>query len=203
MTQTGVSWKNLPAGARIGTSSLRRQSQLKRSRPDLLFSPMRGNLDTRIRKLLDGEIDAIVLAAAGLHRMGWKEKITEYLPTDVSLPAIGQGALAIECRRDDIKMNEVIAFLNDPKTACEVAAERGLMIRLEGGCQTPIAGFALESGGEITLEGIVLNLTGTERIYAKKTAPIAEASHLGEQVAEMLLTQGADRILKEILESSL
>ncbi|MEK7286425.1 MAG: hydroxymethylbilane synthase [Nitrospirota bacterium] len=206
ITRDGVLWKDLPFGARIGTASLRRQSQLKRSRPDLLFFPLRGNLDTRLKKLFsgtsaaNGEMDAIVLAAAGLHRMGWKEKITEYLPAAISLPAIGQGALAIECRKDDAKVNAAIAFLNDSKSAAEIAAERALMIRLEGGCQTPIAGFALESNGEITLEGVVLSLDGTKRVHIKKTAPVACASDLGETVGEMLLAAGADVILREILD---
>ncbi len=198
MTRDKIGWVNLPAGSRVGTSSLRRQAQLKRSRPDLLFVPLRGNLDTRIRKLFDGEIDAIVLAAAGLNRMGWQDKITEHLAMDVSLPAIGQGALAIECRIEDKEVNAAIAFLNDPKTACEIAAERALLAGLEGGCQTPIAGFAEESSGEITLTGLVLNLDGTKIVRERQTAPIAKARALGTRVAESLLSQGADEILKSL-----
>lgn len=198
ITRDNIAWANLPSGSKIGTSSLRRQAQLKRSRPDFLFVPLRGNLDTRIRKLLNGEIDAIVLATAGLNRMGWQDKITEHLAMDVSLPAIGQGALAIECRTDDKEANAAIAFLNDPKTACEIAAERALLIKLEGGCQTPIAGFAEESAGEITLTALVLNLDGTKIVRERQTAPIAKARELGTRVAESLLSQGADEILKSL-----
>ena len=200
ITRDKIRWVNLPSGSQIGTSSLRRQAQLKRSRPDLLFFPLRGNLDTRLRKVSNGEIDAIVLAAAGLNRMGWQDKITEHLAMDVSLPAIGQGALAIECKIDDQQTNALIAFLNDPKTACEVEAERALLIRLEGGCQTPIAGFAEASSGEITLTGVVLNLDGTQIVRERQTAPIDKAAALGNQVAEALLSQGADLILKSLFD---
>jgi hydroxymethylbilane synthase len=195
-----IKWANLPPGSKIGTSSLRRQAQLKRSRPDCLFVPLRGNLDTRLRKLSNGEIDAIVLASAGLNRMGWQDKITEHLDMDISLPAIGQGALAIECRVGDQEMNTAIAFLNDSKTACEIEAERALLIRLSGGCQTPIAGFAEESLGEITLTGMVLNLSGTEMIQERQTAPVAHAFALGTRVADALLSRGGDRILKTLIE---
>lgn len=203
ITRNNITWANLPSGSKIGTSSLRRQAQLKRSRPDLLFAPLRGNLDTRIRKLSNGEIDAIVLATAGLNRMGWQDKITERLSVDVSLPAIGQGALAIECKIEDQQTNAAIAFLNDPKTACEIAAERALMIRLEGGCQTPIAGFAEESAGEITLTAVVLNLDGTQIVRERQTAPIAQAAALGTRVAEALLSHGGEEILKSLLEEVL
>jgi hydroxymethylbilane synthase len=199
ITRNNIAWANLPSGSKIGTSSLRRQAQLKRSRPDLLFFPLRGNLDTRLRKLLNGEIDAIVLATAGLNRMGWQDKITEYLSIDVSLPAIGQGALAIECKIEDQQTNSAIAFLNDPKTACEIEAERALLIRLEGGCQTPIAGFAVESSGEITLTGVVLNLDGTKIVRERQTALATQATALGTRVGEALLSQGADDILKSLL----
>ncbi len=197
-----IPWKKLSSGSKVGTSSLRRQSQLKRLRPDILFLPLRGNLDTRLRKLSEGAIDAIILAAAGLHRIGWEDRITEYLSTAVSLPAIGQGALAIECRKDDAFVNTAIAALNDPDTASVLAAERALLIRLEGGCQIPIAGFAEKKGASITLEGWVSNLDGTEIIQEKKTAPVEQAEALGKAVAESLLTRGADRILKALLEQA-
>jgi hydroxymethylbilane synthase len=203
ITRDNMAWANLPAGSKIGTSSLRRQSQLKRSRPDLLFFPLRGNLDTRIRKLFNGEIDAIVLAAAGLNRMGWQDKITEYLAMDISLPAIGQGALAIECKIEDQPVNDAIAFLNDPKTSCEIEAERALLIRLQGGCQTPIAGFAEECLGEITLTGLVLNLDGTQIVRERMVATVDQAVALGNRVAESLLAQGAEQILKALLEQPL
>jgi hydroxymethylbilane synthase len=132
--------------------------------------------------------------------MGWNDRITEYLSTEISLPAIGQGALGIECRRDDAGVNEQIAFLNDPETACTVTAERALLIRLEGGCQVPIAGYATLSGGEITLEGRVATLDGREVLRERQRAPISEAARLGIQVAESLLTKGADKILKAVYE---
>lgn len=198
ITRDHIGWASLPSGSKVGTSSLRRSAQLKRSRPDLLFFPLRGNLDTRLRKLSNGEMDAIVLAVAGLNRMGWQDKITEHLSMDISLPAIGQGALAIECKIEDQQANAAIAFLNDPKTACEIAAERALLGRLEGGCQTPIAGFAEESFGEITLTGVVLNLDGTKIVRDRQTAPKADAAALGYRVAKTLLAQGADKILKEL-----
>ena len=203
ITRDKISWANLPSGSNMGTSSLRRQAQLKRSRPDLLFVALRGNLDTRLRKLSNGEIDAIVLATAGLNRMGWQDQITERLSMDVSLPAIGQGALAIESKTDDKRVNAAIAFLNDPKTACEIAAERALLIGLEGGCQTPIAGFASESLGVITLTGLVLNLDGTKIVRESQTAPVSEAAALGTRVAEALLAQGADEILRSLLDQPL
>ncbi len=198
ISRNGISWANLPSGSRIGTSSLRRQSQLKRSRPDLIFLPLRGNLNTRMKKLSEGAIDAIILAAAGLHRMGWRDRITEYIPMHVSLPAIGQGALAIECRTADQKIRGIIAFLNDPDTSCEIKAERALLARLEGGCQVPIAAFAKKANDTLSIEALVSNLDGTEIIREKKTALASEAVILGTNVAELLLGHGAERILKEL-----
>jgi hydroxymethylbilane synthase len=198
ISRNGISWANLPSGSRIGTSSLRRQSQLKKSRPDLIFFPLRGNLNTRMKKLSEGEIDAVILAAAGLHRMGWRDRITEYIPMQISLPAIGQGALAIECRKADQKIKEMIAFLNDPDTSCEIEAERALLARLEGGCQVPIAAFAKKADNTLSIEALVSNLDGTEIIREKKTALASEAMALGIEVAELLLAHGAGRILKEL-----
>ena len=201
ISRDGISFANLPIGSKVGTSSLRRQAQLKRVRPDLVFLPLRGNLNTRMRKLSEGEIDAVILAAAGLHRIDWKERIGEYISFDICLPAIGQGALAIECRDDDPALLEQIVFLNDPETACEIDAERAFLTRLEGGCQTPIAGFAKKIGGIIQLEGLVANLSGTEIIREQKSAPIGQEKALGITVAELLLKNGADRILKGLLHA--
>ena len=201
IARCGTSFSNLPFGSKVGTSSLRRQAQLKRVRPDLVFLPLRGNLNTRIRKLSEGEVDAVILAAAGLHRIGWQERITEYLPFDICLPAIGQGVLAIECRENDSVVLGQIAFLNDSETACEIATERAFLTRLEGGCQTPIAGFAKKINGMIQLEGLVANLSGTEIIREKKSAPIGQEKALGTTLAELLLGKGADTILKELLDS--
>lgn len=200
ISRRGLRLADLPSGAKIGTSSLRRQAQLWAYRSDLDFAMLRGNLDTRLRKVAEGEFEAIILAAAGLHRMGWRDRITEYLSTEISLPAIGQGALGIECRRADREVNQQIAFLNDPDTACTVTAERALLIRLEGGCQVPIAGYATLSAGEITLEGRVATLDGREVLRERQQAPISEAARLGTRVAESLLAKGADKILKAVYE---
>ena len=201
ISRGGLRLADLPSGAKIGTSSLRRQAQLWAYRSDLEFVMLRGNLDTRLRKVEQGEFEAIILAAAGLHRMGWSDRITEYLSTEISLPAIGQGALGIECRREDREINAQIAFLNDPETACTVTAERALLIRLEGGCQVPIAGYATLSRGEITLEGRVATLDGREVLRERQRAPISDATRLGTRVAEALLAKGADKILKAVYEA--
>jgi hydroxymethylbilane synthase len=190
----------LPRGATIGTSSLRRQTQLSAFRSDLKFVMLRGNLDTRLRKLEEGNYDAIILAAAGLHRLGWEQQITEYLSPEILLPAIGQGALGIECRRDDPRTNALIGFLNDSETVCTVSAERAMLIRLEGGCQVPIGGYATLSEDRVTLRGLVASLDGREIIRESQTADASEASTLGIAVAESLLAKGADRILREIYE---
>lgn len=196
----GFRLADLPSGAKIGTSSLRRQAQLWAFRPDLEIISLRGNLDSRLRKLNDGLFDAIILAAAGLHRLDWEDRITEYLSAEVSLPAIGQGALAIECRRDDPEVNAMISFLNDPETASTVSAERALLTRLEGGCQVPIAGHATKSGDRITLDGLVASLDGKTILRERRSAKETEAEALGIQVAEALLAKGADKILNALYQ---
>src|SRR5262249_44073662 len=153
--RNGARFKDLPHGARLGTSSLRRQAQLLQARPDLSISMLRGNLDTRLKKLREGQFDAIVLAAAGLRRLGWDQEITEYLAPDVCLPAIGQGALGIEGRRDDAFVREMLKRLEDTPTRTTVLAERSLLHRLQGGCQVPIAAHARLVGSELLLEGLV------------------------------------------------
>lgn len=162
ISKEGVKLSELPHGARVGTSSLRRSAQLHAHRPDLRIESIRGNIDTRIRKLAEEGFDAILLAAAGLHRMGWKERITEYLPPEVCLPAVGQGALAIECRGGDEDVLGVLRLLNDPATERTVAAERRLLGLLNGGCQVPIGAYAqLESDApeaRVALTGLVASL---------------------------------------------
>jgi len=195
ISRQGIPLSALPTGATVGTSSLRRQSQLRAHRPDLRYLPLRGNLDTRIKKMSAGACDAIILAAAGLHRLHWKGQITEYLSPDVSLPAIGQGALGLECRKDDAITRDRIAFLNDPETACCVAAERALLRRLSGGCQTPIAGYATLSRGPLTLTGLVASLDGTTLLRASQTGAPETPESLGVAVAETLLAQGASMLL--------
>ncbi len=152
---------DLKQGAKIGTSSLRRQSQLRIVRPDFEILDLRGNLDTRIRKLEEGEYDAVILAGAGIRRLGWADKITEYIDTETMLPAIGQGALGIETRDDDDDTNALVDFFNHPDTSDPVRAERALLKRLEGGCQVPIAAFGTISGDKLKLRGLVASVDGT------------------------------------------
>jgi hydroxymethylbilane synthase len=198
----GQSFATLPKGATIGTSSLRRGTQLLHRRPDLQIVPLRGNLDTRLRKLKSEKLDAVIVAAAGLHRMGWQAQITEYLPIEISLPAIGQGALGLECRLDDARINTLIAPLNDPTTAICVAAERAFLTRLEGGCQVPIAGHAVLEQERLRLRGLVASLDGKRIVADETSGPAAQAASLGTELAERLLKRGADKILKEIYQSS-
>ncbi|MFQ5543435.1 MAG: hydroxymethylbilane synthase [Nitrospiria bacterium] len=193
-----ISLTELQKGATVGTSSLRRMSQLLAIRPDIQIVSLRGNLDTRLRKLDEGQFSAILLAAAGLHRMGWGERITEYLAPDHFLPAIGQGALGIECREEDPETNELIAFLNHPETATAVTAERAMLARLEGGCQVPIGGYATMTGDQVTLEGLVASLDGKEIIKTSQTESVSKAEALGVSVAESLLNAGAAQILSAV-----
>jgi hydroxymethylbilane synthase len=202
ISAAGLPFAKLPQGAKIGTSSLRRGTQLRHKRPDLIVVPLRGNLDTRLRKLKSERLDAVIVAAAGLRRMGWEGQVTEYLPTDVSLPAIGQGALGLECRIDDNRIHRLIEPLNDPDTAVCVQAERAFLTRLEGGCQVPIAGHAELVGKELRLRGLVANLDGTTVVADEARGPIAQAAELGKGLAERLLDRGAGKILKEIYSSS-
>jgi len=198
ISREGKSLADLPQGALVGTSSLRRQAQLLALRPDLNIVSLRGNLDTRLRKVKEGQFEAILLAAAGLHRLGQASEITEYLEADSFLPAIAQGALAIQFRQHDIETLDRILFLNHTETGFAVKAERALLARLEGGCQVPIAGHAFFSEGGITLKGRVLSLDGKQVIEETQTAPPSEAEPLGIAVAEALLAKGADAILKAL-----
>jgi len=188
----------LPQGARLGTSSLRRQTQLLGLRPDLLVETLRGNLDTRIRKMEEGRYDAIILAAAGLRRLGWEERITEYIPEEMSLPAIGQGALGIEIRVDDLDTLEAVSFLNDRDTAFAVRAERGFLKRLEGGCQVPIASYGRAEGDGIFLKGMVGRPDGSEIIRGSARGSTSDPEALGVGLAEQLLARGGKEILDEV-----
>ncbi|MFQ5587654.1 MAG: hydroxymethylbilane synthase [Nitrospiria bacterium] len=198
IAREGVSLDALPEGACVGTSSLRRQAQLLALRPDFKIVSLRGNIDTRLRKLKAGAFDAILLAAAGLRRLGWGDEITETLAPRRFLPAIAQGALCIQTRTDDAKTNSLIRFLNHPETAAAVTAERAMLARLEGGCQVPIAGHATLSGDQILLEGWVASLDGKEIIRESRRAPVSGAAALGVSVAESLLEKGAAPILAAI-----
>jgi hydroxymethylbilane synthase len=206
ISRDGLKLDQLPQGAKVGTSSLRRSAQLQAYRPDLQIESMRGNIDTRLRKLTDEGFDAILLAAAGLHRMGWGERITEYLNVDVCLPAVGQGALAVECRANDKDILELLALLNDPVTERTVAAERCLLGLLNGGCQVPIGAFAVTvasaSGdreeNEIVLTAMVASPDGKRLL--KESAVSADPMQAGTDAAQALLRLGADDILAEARE---
>ncbi|MCB1798373.1 MAG: hydroxymethylbilane synthase, partial [Gammaproteobacteria bacterium] len=188
----------LPEGARVGTSSLRRQCQLADRRPDLQIIPLRGNVNTRLRKLDEEAYDAIILASAGLLRLGLGERIRSFIPTEESLPAIGQGAIGIECRADDTRINDLLAPLHHEPTASCVRAERAMNHRLQGGCQVPIGGHATLLDGEIHLRGLVGTVDGSEVVRAETRGPQADAEQLGHSVAEELLAHGAAEILREL-----
>jgi hydroxymethylbilane synthase len=194
----GGNLKALPLGARVGTSSLRRQAQLLHARSDLQIEMLRGNVDTRLRKLQENQFDAIVLAASGLKRLGWDAHITECLPIDVCLPAIGQGALGIEGREDDSFVRSLLARLEHHPTRVTVTAERALLKRLEGGCQVPIAGHAVLEGENLTLDGLVVSLDGKRYVRYSLAGSMSEAESIGTTVAEELLARGAKPILQEI-----
>jgi hydroxymethylbilane synthase len=179
ISREGRTLEEMPRGARIGTGSLRRGLQIRNRMPDLEIVPLRGNLDTRIRKLETEGLDGVILAAAGIRRMGWVARVSQFLPVEVLLPAVGQGALGIETRRGDTHSRDAVAFLHDPVTFCEVGAERGFLRRLGGGCQLPIAAFAKENGGEIALEGLVGSPDGRIVIRHRVTGPATAFARLG------------------------
>jgi hydroxymethylbilane synthase len=189
---------DLPEGARVGTSSLRRQCQLADRRPDLRILPLRGNVNTRLRKLDDGGYDAIILASAGLKRLGFAERIRARLAIEDSLPAIGQGAIGIECRSDDERVNALLAPLHDPSTAVCVGAERAMNARLEGGCQVPIGGHAILDGGRLQMRGLVGTVDGGTIVRGEIEGPQEEGAALGRRLAEDLLARGAGDILREL-----
>jgi hydroxymethylbilane synthase len=191
--------EDLPDGAVLGTSSLRRQSQVKALHPGIELKDLRGNVGTRLRKLDDGEYDAIMLAAAGILRLGLKERITQLIPESVLLPAIGQGAIGIECRAGDSEVHELIAPLNDHETSLCVETERAFSRRLFGGCQLPIAGQASIKGNQINLVGLVARIDGSEVIKSELSGDIEKRDETGTTLAESLLERGADEILKELI----
>ncbi|MBB5324593.1 hydroxymethylbilane synthase [Anoxybacillus tepidamans] len=202
ISKARVPFVELASGAVIGTSSLRRSAQLLAKRPDLEVKWIRGNIDTRLAKLQNEDYDAIILAAAGLRRMGWAdETITEYLPTELCLPAVGQGALAIECREDDAELLEWLQKLNDNETERAVLAERAFLQRMEGGCQVPIAGYAyVNDKDEVVFTGLVASPDGKE--CYKETAVGMHPEEVGKTVADGLAQRGAkaliDRVKKEL-----
>lgn len=197
ISREGVDLDGLPHGAKVGTSSLRRSSQLLAYRPDLKLEWIRGNIDSRLRKLETEGFDAILLAAAGLKRMGWEDRITSYLPVEICLPAVGQGALGIECRENDTELLELLGRFQDGDTARTVAAERSLLSSLNGGCQVPIGAYAVldEDGATVHLTGLVGKPDGS--LLLKESATGTDPEALGREVARLLADQGADEILEQ------
>ncbi|MEI4829473.1 hydroxymethylbilane synthase [Bacillus sp. FJAT-53711] len=195
ISKNGESFDGLPEGAVIGTSSLRRSAQLLAARPDLQIKWIRGNIDTRIRKLKEENYDAIILAAAGLKRMGWADDvITGYLDEKACVPAVGQGALSIECREDDADLLQLLSHLNDSVTAKTVEAERVFLHKLEGGCQVPIAGYAtLKEDDQIELTALVGSADGT--VLLKEVVTGENSQEVGERAADLLIGQGAKELI--------
>lgn len=193
-----VKFMDLPVGAVVGTSSLRRSSQLLLLRPDLDIKWIRGNIDTRLRKLQDGEYDAILLAAAGMKRIGWKDEVvTEFMSVEDCIPAVGQGALAIECRSDDTELLAEFAKVSDEKTWKEVEAERTFLSAMNGSCQVPIAGFAQLINDEITFTGFIASPDATE--IFKETVVHADPVIAGKEVAEKLRVAGAGAVIEKVM----
>ncbi len=202
ISKNGTLLKNLPQGAKLGTSSLRRQAQLLHFRSDFEMIPLRGNLDTRLKKLKTMNLDGIVLACAGVKRLGLEERITEIISTEISLPAIGQGALGIESRTEDEEVEEKMRILNDPSSAVVISAERAFLKKLGGGCQVPIAAFAQASGTILRIDGMVATTDGKRMIRHVIEGAPEEAESLGIRLADILLERGAGEILEEIYERS-
>ena len=199
ISRNGRSFESLPPSARIGSSSLRRGAQVLHVRPDVTVHPLRGNLDTRIRKLETEDLDAIIVAAAGVKRLGLEARITEYLAEAIMLPAIGQGALAIEIREDNDATQRLIAPLDHRETHLAVKSERAFLARLEGGCQVPIAARARIVGEELQLTGLVAEVDGSVLLRETIRGPVGEHETLGVELAERLLKKGGRRILENIL----
>lgn len=201
ITAHGESLNDLPQGARVGTSSLRRAAQLLYKRPDLNIEPLRGNLDTRLKKLTTTDLDAIVLAVAGLNRLGFAQRITQILEPDIMLPAVGQGALCLENRTNDEIISPIISALDDAMTHTAVLAERAFLHRLEGGCQVPIAGHAvIDNDDRLTITGLVAALDGSRLIKKTISGPCNQADTLGIELAESLLSKGAASILERLAQ---
>ncbi|MCE5286360.1 MAG: hydroxymethylbilane synthase [Pelosinus sp.] len=190
----------LPKGAKVGTSSLRRRAQLKRYRPDLAICELRGNVDTRLKKLDTEDLDAIVLAVAGLSRLGWGDRITEVLSHEVCLPAVGQGALAIETRGGDREVLALLEFLNDVETRQAVTAERAFLRVVEGGCQVPVGVHATVMDETLALNAVILSIDGQEVVSDKVTGAVTDAAQLGQDLAQRMLKAGGAEILRKVME---
>ena len=198
ISKKGLLLSKLPSGACIGTSSLRRAAQLLHARPDLVIKPLRGNLDTRLKKLETQDFDAVVLAAAGVKRLGFDNSITEYLPETIMLPAAGQGALCIEIRQNDPAIAAIVAALEHPQTRAVVAGERVFLKRLEGGCQVPVAAHGQIENGGFTLCGLVATIDGTTVIKDTLSGALESSEFVGVKLAERLISKGAQAIIETL-----
>jgi hydroxymethylbilane synthase len=198
ISPTGATLENLRQGARVGTSSLRRQAQLLRLRADLDIRELRGNVDTRLRKVGDGEYDAIVLAKAGLDRLGLSQRISETFAPEVFMPAVGQGAIAVETRLGDNETGDLLSKLDDAETRAAIITERALLAALQGGCQVPIGAWARIERGEMVLEACVTSVDGQQQVKQRLTGAPDQGQQLGEQMARLLMETGAQTILEEV-----
>ncbi|MDQ1404845.1 MAG: hydroxymethylbilane synthase [Acidobacteriaceae bacterium] len=198
ISPTGSTLETLRQGARVGTSSLRRRAQLLRLRPDLDIRELRGNVDTRLRKVGDGEYDAIVLAKAGLDRLGSSQRISETFAPELFMPAVGQGAIAVETRLNDNETGDLLSKLDDPETRAAIITERALLGALQGGCQVPIGAWARVERGEMVLEACVTSVDGQQHVKQRLTGPPDQGVQLGEQMARLLMETGAQTILEEV-----
>lgn len=202
ISENKIKLLDLPKGTTIGTSSLRRQAQLLHLRPDFRLVDVRGNLETRLRKMDEGRFGAMILAAAGIDRMGYSDQITERISPELSLPAVGQGAIGIETRLDDREVNTMVAAITDDATVAAVTAERALLKLLQGGCQVPIGALGTIEGDTLTLQGVVAALDGLRIFRDQNAGPIAEAESIGIELAKRLLAAGAGEVLAEIRADS-
>ncbi len=202
LSRNNLKLMDLPKQAKVGTSSLRRSSQIRKIRPDLEILPLRGNIDTRLRKLDEGEFDAIVLAAAGVRRLGFADRISEYLPPEKVLPSVGQGALCIEIRLADPRIEAIVRTMDHSDTNTVVSGERAFLHRLEGGCQIPIAAHGKVDGKDFTMTGLVADLTGETIIKETLTGPREDSVALGIALADRLLARGAKTILDQVKETA-
>ncbi|MDP2743552.1 MAG: hydroxymethylbilane synthase [Dehalococcoidia bacterium] len=190
VSRSGQRLSELPPGARIGTGSPRRKAQVASLRPDLLVVPIRGNVDTRLRKTYSGDVDGVIMAAAAMHRLGWEDRVTEHLPLEMFLPAVGQGALVIETLSSSADMVRMVAPLEDEATRHAVAAERAFLRDLGGGCRAPIAAYATVSDGRLFLKGMFLPSEGASPVFAEGAGPAAEAEEIGAALAKKILSKG-------------
>ena len=196
ISHSGATLGNLRHGARVGTGSLRRQAQLLHHRADLDMRDLRGNVDTRLRKVESGEYDAIVLSKAGLDRLGWSAKMTEALSTEISLPAVGQGAMAVQARAKDLELGDLLGKLDDMETRTAIIAERALLGALQGGCQVPLGAWARVERGELVMEAVVCSLDGVQYVRQRANGSTEQPAELGQKMAGLLVEAGAREILE-------